>query len=105
MPGCSFRHLLLGFFATYESHVCFGLSLYRHESDFVQLPCFTVGDDVGDDAVDDAVDDVGDAVGELVLLHFLLQIDGQKNFNFLSVPGCSFRHLLLVYLQQYESHI
>ena len=89
VPGWTFLHLLFGFSATYESHVWVALPLNRNESKFSQSPRVTVGEDVG----------------ESVSLHFLLQVDGQKNFNFLSVPGCSFLHLFRGCFATYESHV
>ena len=73
VPGCSFLHLFLGFFATYESHENSGLSLNRNESEFVQSPRFTVGEDVGDDAVNDFGDDDGELVSLGTKLGFKLR--------------------------------
>jgi hypothetical protein len=112
VPGCILLHLFLGFIATYESHVLAFLPLngttplrvvsvpsYTNESKFSHGPRNAVGD-----AVIVGVD-VGDGVGESVFLHLILHVAGQKNFNFLPVPGCSFPHLLLGCIATYESHV
>ena len=38
VPGCSFTHLLIGFSATYASHVLEGLPSKRNNSEFLHLP-------------------------------------------------------------------
>ena len=38
VPGCSFTHLLMGFFATYVSHVLEGLPSKRNNCEFSHLP-------------------------------------------------------------------
>jgi archaellum component FlaD/FlaE len=97
VPGCFFLHLLMGFDATYESHVLEGFPLNRksallvHSNDRARLGAL-LGTPLGI------------TVG-LVVLHFFLHVAGQKNLTFFPVPGCFLLHLLTGFNATYESHV
>jgi hypothetical protein len=80
VPLTSFLHLLLGFEATYKSHVNFRMPLNWNVFKFSHSP--------------------------RGLSHFFLHIPGQKNLTFLPPEsGCCFLHLLTGLKATYESHV